>query len=464
MNVITNPVANIPINEKSHTLGWTKVWASHLSADINHKCTSDVLNYDKVFVDFGANYSGSLNLFGGANQELFERLNLIMQCKNVASLDWPFELSQSLRKRINAKTTYEGFNDEWFDKLEEFEKNVDVIKQEKYSHLSDRELELFTEGFFSDVINKFKTVATQGIKIFVNWVKGVFGKIYRTIAGNSQKDINKLINNKAMQAANNLLQKSRMSNLVEQKIKNDGRTKQELSLVKTLVKNINKVHTDNVRLVQRLNSRPKMKARPRQPILFVGAQTGLIDEGTIIKQLEKIEKQKDIAREDFKIAVTITSNFAANIAVNAILKNVEREVVKYEDLTESLFAFSSTLDAEARFGNTALPLVVCYGGQSGKNLVLGKRDDFTKTNANEMLQKGKQLNNFYVAVIEIDRVRGKDYNSASVHLVTGFKDENGKPFPIYQKMTIANSSGSKFTTKLEIDAFSPAKKVREWAA
>ena len=134
MNVITNPVANIPINEKSHTLGWTKVWASHLSADINHKCTSDILNYDKVFVDFGANYSGSLNLFGGANQELFERLNLIMQCKNVASLDWPFELSQSLRKRINAKTTYEGFNDEWFDKLEEFEKNVDVIKQEKFAH------------------------------------------------------------------------------------------------------------------------------------------------------------------------------------------------------------------------------------------------------------------------------------------------------------------------------------------
>ena len=70
-----------------------------------------------------------------------------------------------------------------------------------------------------------------------------------------------------------------------------------------------------------------------------------------------------------------------------------------------------------------------------KNLVLGKRDDFTKTNANEMLQKGKQLNNFYVAVIEIDRVRGKDYNSASVHLVTGFKDENGKPFILIKLYT-----------------------------
>ena len=341
---------------------------------------------------------------------------------------------------------------------------LDLLQQENYQHLSEREIELFTEGFFTDVINRFKTVATQGIKVFVNWVKGVFGKIYKTIAGNSQKDINKAINNKGLQAANNLLQKSRMSNLIEQKVKNDGRTKQELSLVKNLVKNINKIHNDNVKLTQKLNARPKMKARPRQPILFVGEQSGLINESVVLKQLEKIEKQNEILRDDFKIAVTIASNFAANIAVNAILKNVEREVVKYEDLTESLFAFSSTLDAEARFGNTALPLVVCYGGTSGKNTVLGKRDDFTKSNANEMLQKGKQLNNFYVVVIEIDKVKGKDYNSAAVHLVTGFKDNDGKPFPVYQKMTIANSSGSKFATKLEIDAFSPAKKVREWAA
>jgi hypothetical protein len=130
MAVITNPISNIPVNEKSHTLGWSKVWASHLYADIDYKCSANILKHDIVYIDFGANYSGSLNLFGGANQELFNRLNLIMQCKKVLCLDWPFEISESLRKRIGAKTTYEGFTDDWFDKLEAFEKNVQVLKQE----------------------------------------------------------------------------------------------------------------------------------------------------------------------------------------------------------------------------------------------------------------------------------------------------------------------------------------------
>ena len=129
MAVITNPINNIPKNKKSHTLGWSKVWEHHLNAVIDHKCSENILNHDIVYIDFGANYSGSLNLFGGANQELFDRLNLVMQCKRVVCLDWPFDLCSSLRKRIGAKTTYKGFTDEWFDKLEAFEKTVTLLKQ-----------------------------------------------------------------------------------------------------------------------------------------------------------------------------------------------------------------------------------------------------------------------------------------------------------------------------------------------
>ena len=331
--------------------------------------------------------------------------------------------------------------------------------------MSDREIELFTEGFFSNVIDKFKSVATQGIKVFANWVKGVFGKIYQTIAKKSETDINKEYNTKSVQAANSLLQKSRMSSLVEQAVKNDGATKKQVVLVKDLVKNINKLHKDNIKLCDKLNSRPKMKVRPRPPILFDNPQAGLVDEITIIKELSKLENMKNIPRDKFKLFVSITSNFAANVAVNKILKNFEKEVVKYEDLTESIFAFSSTLDAEARFGNTSLPLVISYGGKkTGYNKVVGKRDEYTKKNTTELLEKGKQLNNFYVVVVEIYRTRGKDYNQASVHFVTGFKEEDKKPTPIYQKMTIANSSGSKFATKLEFDGFSPKSKIGMWAA
>ena len=95
----------------------------------------------------------------------------------------------------------------------------------------------------------------------------------------------------------------------------------------------------------------------------------------------------------------------------------------------------------------------------------GRTTFFTSSGKNIVTHlSGKQLNNFYVVVVEIYRTRGKDYNQASVHFVTGFKEEDKKPTPIYQKMTIANSSGSKFATKLEFDGFSPKNKIGMWAA
>ena len=89
-------------------------------------------------------------------------------------------------------------------------------------------------------------------------------------------------------------------------------------------------------------------------------------------------------------------------------------------------------------------------------------DDFTKTNQADLLQKGKQINDFYVVVIEISKVRNKLYNAVNVHLCTGFKDDKGKPSPIYQTMGIANSSGSSFSTKIEINTITSQNKVNSW--
>ena len=93
---------------------------------------------------------------------------------------------------------------------------------------------------------------------------------------------------------------------------------------------------------------------------------------------------------------------------------------------------------------------------------MGTRDDYTKTNASELLQKGKEFNNFYVVVIDISKVKNKLYNTINVHLCTGFKDDGGVPKPIYQTMVIANSSGSKFATKIEVDKITPQSKVDSW--
>ena len=60
------------------------------------------------------------------------------------------------------------------------------------------------------------------------------------------------------------------------------------------------------------------------------------------------------------------------------------------------------------------------------------------------------------------KASGKMYNIVNVHLCTGFKDDNGLPKPMYQTMVIANSSGSKFASKIEVDKITPQSRVNSW--
>jgi hypothetical protein len=132
MQVITNPISNVPVNPKSHVHGWTQVWAEQLDAAINHKCTPQILKADTVYIDHGANFGGTLNLFGGANKEVYDRINLVAACKEVVSLDWDMpDYGAMLKKRIGANTTYEGITEEWCDMVSKRFSNVVSIKQEE---------------------------------------------------------------------------------------------------------------------------------------------------------------------------------------------------------------------------------------------------------------------------------------------------------------------------------------------
>jgi len=128
--VITNPVGNVPISKKSHVLGWAQLWQDQLSADINHKCTSGILDYDIVYVDHGVNYGGSLNLFGGANKDIFDKLSMFIKCENVISLDHDMpDLGAQLKGRIGSKTTYEGITPEWCDMVSEALSGIERMDQ-----------------------------------------------------------------------------------------------------------------------------------------------------------------------------------------------------------------------------------------------------------------------------------------------------------------------------------------------
>ena len=135
--VITNPITNIPKLANSHVRGWTQVWAEQLDAIVDHKCSVNILNGSLVYIEHGVNFGGTLNLFGGAGQEIFDRINTVMQCKNVASLDFDMpNWGEQLRKRIGNATTYSGITEEWCDMVSSWcTSNVPSLKQENITWL-----------------------------------------------------------------------------------------------------------------------------------------------------------------------------------------------------------------------------------------------------------------------------------------------------------------------------------------
>ncbi len=347
----------------------------------------------------------------------------------------------------------------------------DPIKQTEHFGWTEDDLLLLEFNLMDrmrDLVSTFKNVATKGIKVFTTWAQNLFGKVVSLIKNIAQAGVNRRIKNKRDLTAlsNDLIREVGLQKLTEQAIPAKDSIVKKTTALKRVLQQVNDNHKANVDLVKKLNDRPKMKIRAVPPILFIGEQEGLynVREAELIINdiLNDFKKNKSVNRDKFKFAVTLASNNAGNIAINEILKGVEKNIGQYENLVESLFAFVSTLEGEAKFGNTALPLVICYGGLDGYNKNLGTRDDFTKTNQADLLQKGKSINDFYVVVIEITKVRNKLYNAVNVHLCTGFKDDKGKPNPVYQTMGIANSSGSNFSTKIEINTITSQNKVNSW--
>jgi hypothetical protein len=135
MKTITNPISNIPVNPKSHVHGWTQVWRDQLNASINHKCTPNTLKSDVLYIDHGVNFGGTLNLFGGATKEVYDKINLVCSHSHVVSLDWDMpDYGAMLKKRIGANTTYEGITEQWCDQVSQRCKHISSLKQEDLNY------------------------------------------------------------------------------------------------------------------------------------------------------------------------------------------------------------------------------------------------------------------------------------------------------------------------------------------
>jgi len=130
--VITGPATNITKHPKSHVRGWSLGWAELLDADIDETCTDNIMQYDEVYLDHGVNWAGSLNLFAGATDSVYERFNRLLArgSDRVISLDWDMpDYGAFLAKRLKASSTSEHITQAWCDGLSKFCNEVRALKQ-----------------------------------------------------------------------------------------------------------------------------------------------------------------------------------------------------------------------------------------------------------------------------------------------------------------------------------------------
>ena len=329
----------------------------------------------------------------------------------------------------------------------------------------DTEAELISEGI-RDIFNKGTAVlsklgakVSKGTKFLFNKIKGVFSKLAK-----SANDFAKSFTDKQIKSS----KISKSANSIIKELQSQGATISEstrtISAKKGLVREIktfnkamtgdpiNKLYLENKKLASKLNSQFAVKDRPIDPIVIIeGGDTSISSND--LKKLKQLDSMKEGDTIQLGLGTPVdtvfklTSNWAGMNYIKGILKYVESKMSSYENLSTSLFALAAEFEGEARFGNTALPLVIVYGGNQLKHM--GTRDDFEKKKVEDLAKKGKEYNDFPVLVIKVMKVAGKEYNSINILLVESL--EGMPPEPKWNVVGIATNSGSGFSTKFEIN-------------
>ena len=113
---ITNLLSNITQKPDSHKGGWTKLLRCQLiNAGFNNvhiiTNTERIERYSVVIFDLGAEFGGTLNLFGGLDEKAYKRTKELLDFKG-RLYSWRNEvpdLDKVIESRVDNNSTYEGF-------------------------------------------------------------------------------------------------------------------------------------------------------------------------------------------------------------------------------------------------------------------------------------------------------------------------------------------------------------------
>lgn len=140
---ITNLLSNITTRPGSHKGGWAKL----LKCQLNHlgyknveilNNKNSILEYGIIIFDLGAEYSGSLNMFGGLDGKVFNRLNDIRNFKGIL-FSWKNELPDLsiLESRRTNASTCSAFKETGLQYIGDVQRVLSTTRVFQHAYITD---------------------------------------------------------------------------------------------------------------------------------------------------------------------------------------------------------------------------------------------------------------------------------------------------------------------------------------
>lgn len=218
-------------------------------------------------------------------------------------------------------------------------------------------------------------------------------------------------------------------------------------LLNELITRKNKIN-DNIHLIN--------PDKDEDPVLFNIGKKAKVPTGKILDRIKKILKYPDgheISREEAMVPLKISANVASYLTLNDILDDISPSNLKdMSDAERTMLHFNAAITAEAKFGDTKLPLWISFGGKKPHATYLGTKDNFTDDIISDIIEKEKGVDSPYFVLI-VRRSKGvglgaimKDYNIIVLKLLVGFADEHTPEYLVIEFQTM---SGSSFSYKVD---------------
>jgi hypothetical protein len=343
---------------------------------------------------------------------------------------------------------------------------------------------LLDEGLF-DVFKSIKDKVVGGFKKLVDWAK----KKLRKLFGGIFKLANKVMSsNPVLDNANEILAIAGVSARVlseeyleekENKVVEFKKDSDRKRLLKKMIEfekqlrshSVNAEYDKLVKKAGELDDQKRESYGDKPAVLFLSStEAAKLEEKTIfapmaadiIDKLKKYETNDDgkivtaVRTGDLFLPLKVASHYTAYNAINVILGKIEASMKDYGTVMNAAMHFVADSKAEAKFGNTELPLWIVYG-QRGKAHYMGRKQEFKEIEFENLKKNPHAIavdQPFIVIRIVKAKVTASSYNLGGhnvteLYLMSGFQDK--PPLPKYMLMNFTTSSGSSFTMKVEVE-------------